>query len=91
MLVKHNQRWRDGVDLHFRGQLTGERAGHIIKRRFTGGIGDMLIAAAFHHVVGNVNNIAGGVTKTTQQALQRMVKQIGRVDVNLHHPRYHRG
>ena len=45
----------------------------------------MLIATALNHVVGEVNNVAFSMTVTAQHIFQRMVKQVGSMDVNLHH------
>ena len=84
-LIKHNQRRGDGVDLDLRRQLAGEGAGHIVQRGFAGGVGDMFIAAALHDVIGNMDNITGGMAVAAQQILQRVVEQIGGMDVDLHH------
>ena len=51
----------------------------------------MFVAAALHDVVGDMDNITGGMTVAAQQALQGMVEQVGGVDVNLHHAGEHRG
>ncbi len=44
---------------------------------FAGGIGDMFVAPALHHVIGDMDNVAGGMAVAAQQRLQRMVEQIG--------------
>ena len=45
----------------------------------------MFVAPALHHVIGDMDNVAGGMAVAAQQRLQRMVEQIGGVDVDLHH------
>ena len=90
-LIKHDQRRGNGVDLNLRRQLTGKRAGHIIQCRFTGRVGNMFIAAAFNDIVSDMNNVAGGVSVPAQERFQRMVEQIGGMNVDLHHAGQHRG
>ena len=45
----------------------------------------MLVAAALHDVIGEMNNITRRMSVTAQQVEQGMVQQIGRIDVDLQH------
>jgi hypothetical protein len=45
----------------------------------------VLVAAALHDIIGEVDNIASGMPVAAQQILQGVVKQIRGVDVDLQH------
>ncbi|MNE20622.1 hypothetical protein D3C80_1137550 [compost metagenome] len=45
----------------------------------------MLIAAAFDDVIGKMNNVASGMAVAAKQLFERMIQQIRRMNVDLHH------
>lgn len=86
VLVEQDQRGSNAVDLDHRCQARGEGQGQVGHRRLAGGAGGMLLAAFFHHVVGDVDDIPGPVFTGEQLGLEGDIQLVGYLYMNLEHP-----